>query len=49
MNLSYNAKTDKWEEAESIPYYRPCLAKRIGAKILWFLFGCWLKEKHHDI
>ncbi len=48
MVTRYNEKTGRWEEAEPIPYYRPCLAKRIMAKILWFLLGWWLKQPHRE-
>ena len=41
MPQYYNEKSGKWEKAEPIPYYRPCLAKRVGAKILKFLLGWW--------
>jgi len=48
MNICYNHKTGKWEKAKPIPYQKPCLPKRIIAKVLWLCLGRWLKEKHHD-
>lgn len=47
METKYNEKLGIWEEAEPIPYYRPCLAKRMAAKFLWFLLGWLLKQSHN--
>ena len=47
METKYNEKLGIWEKAEPIPYYRPCLAKRMAAKFLWFLLGWWLKQPHN--
>jgi len=42
MKIEYQCSNcGKWVKVEPIPYYRPCLAKRVGAKILKFLLGWW--------